>query len=86
MKNHNNNWTDKAISSDPFPNRYIWDIATLPDNNLKLVVVVSGFGTPHVFYGEIQTNDIVQWLICRSYPLDGLALFAFAGLAAWLLL
>jgi hypothetical protein len=52
-----NNWTVQAIHASPFPaDRYIWDIATLGKDETKVVVVVSGFNTPHVFYGEVSTH------------------------------
>ncbi len=67
-----NNWNVQAINSPPFPNRYIWDIATLPNDDSKLVAVVSGFGTPHVFYGEVQSNGTAQWRVIGGNGNDGL--------------
>jgi photosystem II stability/assembly factor-like uncharacterized protein len=53
-----NNWTVHAIHASPFPtDRYIWDIGTLPDDETKIVVVVSGFGTPHVFHGDVSSDN-----------------------------
>ena len=57
-----NNWTVNAIHASPFPNRYIWDIATLPSDEKKIIVVVSGFDTPHVFRGEVSPdNNSATW-------------------------
>jgi photosystem II stability/assembly factor-like uncharacterized protein len=57
-----NNWTTKAIHADPFPiDRYIWDIATLPNDETKLIVIVSGFGTGHVFRGDILSDGQTRW-------------------------
>ena len=59
-----NNWTVQAIHRSPFPRRYIWDIANLPNDESKVIAVVSGFGTPHVFHGEVSSNGggaIATW-------------------------
>jgi photosystem II stability/assembly factor-like uncharacterized protein len=58
-----NNWTVHAIHASPFPtDRYIWDIGTLPDDETKIIVVVSGFGTPHVFHGDLSPhNNSATW-------------------------
>ena len=60
------NWKYNAIQSSPLPERYIWDIATLPGDEKKIIVVVSGFGEPprdgHVFRGEVsQDNKSATW-------------------------
>jgi photosystem II stability/assembly factor-like uncharacterized protein len=54
-----NRWTPHSIHSDSFPKRPVWDISTLRDQN-KIIVVVSGFDTPHVFRGEIYP-DRTTW-------------------------
>ncbi len=66
-----NNWSIQAINSTPFPIRYIWDIATFPNDDSKLVVVVSGFGSPHVFYGQVQLNGTTQWTVIGGTGNDG---------------
>src|SRR5262249_46759370 len=44
-------WTATRISAAPLPARWIWDIAPLPTDANTVVVVMSGFGTPHVWRG-----------------------------------
>jgi photosystem II stability/assembly factor-like uncharacterized protein len=58
-----NYWRAKAIHKNPFPTyRYIWDISTLPSDQKKIIVVVSGFDSPHVFLGEVsQDNSSAIW-------------------------
>src|SRR5215831_2593484 len=58
-----NNWTVHAIDSSPFPtDRWIWDIGTLPGDDKKIIVVLSGFNTAHVFRGEISSgNNSATW-------------------------
>ena len=49
-------WTATALQVAPLPTRYIWDIGTLPADPNTLVVVMSGFGTPHVWRGQVATG------------------------------
>jgi photosystem II stability/assembly factor-like uncharacterized protein len=57
-----NKWTPQPIHSPPFPDRYVWDISTLPRDQNKIIAVVSGFDTPHVFRGEVSPqNNSVTW-------------------------
>jgi len=57
-----NRWTVHAIHRNPFPKRYIWDVANLPNDESKVMAVVSGFGTPHVFHGEVPSNGgVAAW-------------------------
>src|SRR5437867_3887403 len=58
-----NNWTVHAIHASPFPtDRYIWDIATLLDDETKIIVIVSGFDTPRVFRGDVSpSNNPATW-------------------------
>jgi photosystem II stability/assembly factor-like uncharacterized protein len=56
-----NKWTPQPIHSSPFPDRYVWDIATLPSDQNKIIAVVSGFDTPHVFRGEVSPDNKAKW-------------------------
>jgi len=49
------------ISAPPLPIQYIWDIATLPGDDNTLIVVMSGFGSPHVWRGKVQANGTAIW-------------------------
>ena len=49
-------WSITKIDSPPLPSRYIWDLATMPNDETKIVAVVSGFLSSHVFYGEISSD------------------------------
>jgi photosystem II stability/assembly factor-like uncharacterized protein len=57
-----NKWTPRPIHSSPFPGRYVWDVATLPSDENKIIAVVSGFNTPHVFRGVVSPqNNSATW-------------------------
>jgi photosystem II stability/assembly factor-like uncharacterized protein len=47
-------WTAVALHASPLPARFIWDIDTLPADPNTVIVVVSGFGTGHVWRGVIS--------------------------------
>ena len=62
----NGNRKVQQINSDPFPRRYIWDMSVLPNDDTKLVVVVSGFSTGdeigHVYRGSLSSNEeVATW-------------------------
>jgi photosystem II stability/assembly factor-like uncharacterized protein len=62
LTKQNNNWRVKAIHANPFPtNRYLWDVYNLPDDEKKVVVPISGFGTGHVFRGDIEMDGSTTW-------------------------
>ncbi len=44
-------WTATAIHAAPLPSRWVWDLSTLPGDTTTLVVVMAGYGTPHVWRG-----------------------------------
>lgn len=54
-------WTANAIQAAPFPARFIWDIASLPGDPDTIVVVVSGFGTGHVWRGAVPASGVATW-------------------------
>jgi photosystem II stability/assembly factor-like uncharacterized protein len=47
-------WNAIEISSSPLPSRYIWDVITLPSDVNTVIVVMSGFGTGHVWRGTFS--------------------------------
>jgi photosystem II stability/assembly factor-like uncharacterized protein len=49
-------WTAARISTTPLPSRWIWDVASRPDNADHVVVVMAGFGSPHVYEGTVATG------------------------------
>jgi hypothetical protein len=49
-------WAAQAIHAAPLPNRYIWGVAARPDNPNVVIVVMSGFGTAHVWRGMFATG------------------------------
>jgi photosystem II stability/assembly factor-like uncharacterized protein len=61
LTKQDNTWKVQPIHSPPLPSRYLWDVATLPNDEKKVVVPVSGFGTGHVFRGDIQSDGAAQW-------------------------
>ena len=46
-------WTATAIHASPLPNRFVWDLATVPGDPNTLIVAVSGFGTGHAWRGVV---------------------------------
>lgn len=54
-------WTRTPIYADPLPKRLIWDIAPLPDDNNTVIVVMSGFGTAHVWKGTVPASGATVW-------------------------
>ena len=47
-------WSARAIHSPVLPRQWIWDVAARPDNANRIVVVMSAFGIPHVWHGEVS--------------------------------
>jgi len=56
-----NAWTPTPIFANPLPARWIWDIAPLPDDNNTVIVVMSGFGTAHVWKGTVPASGATVW-------------------------
>ncbi len=56
-----NDWQVQAINSESLPRRWIWDVVTLPNDSTKVIVILSGFGTPHVFYGDVPQQGVAEW-------------------------
>jgi photosystem II stability/assembly factor-like uncharacterized protein len=54
-------WTPTAIHAAPLPARWIWDIAPRPDDINTVIVVMSGFGTAHVWRGTVPVSGTVVW-------------------------
>ena len=55
-------WKHRSIHAAPFPEmRYIWDIGTMPNDESKIIAIVSGFGTGHVFRGEVSSDGGTTW-------------------------
>jgi photosystem II stability/assembly factor-like uncharacterized protein len=49
-------WTATRISATPLPERWIWDVATPPGEDGTVIVVMSGFGAPHVHRGAVAAG------------------------------
>jgi photosystem II stability/assembly factor-like uncharacterized protein len=49
-------WAATAIGSAPLPARWIWDIQTLPLDSNAVILVMAGFGTPHVWRGAVAAG------------------------------
>ncbi len=54
-------WTATAIHAAPLPARWIWDISTVPGNLDAVVVVLAGFGAPHVWRGDLS-GSVFSWV------------------------
>ena len=55
-------WEIKAIHNRQFPKRYVSDVATMPNDQKTVIVVLSGFGTPHVWKGVNVDSGNVEWM------------------------
>ncbi len=55
------NWTAKPIHASPLPRRWIWEIASLPGNPDTIVLVMSGFDSPHVWRGTVAPGGSASW-------------------------
>ncbi len=51
-----NVWTVTELSNAQLPGQFIWDIATLPKDDHTIIVVMSGFGSPHVWRGTVPAR------------------------------
>jgi photosystem II stability/assembly factor-like uncharacterized protein len=61
LKRSESGWTSIAIHNAPLPVRFIWDIAPRPDDINTVIVVMSGFGTAHVWRGTVPDNGAAVW-------------------------
>lgn len=61
-------WTATAIHAAPLPARWVWDISTLPGNSNVVVVVLAGFGTPHVWRGTLSGSTFTWSNISGTTP------------------
>lgn len=58
-------WAATAVHATPLPSRYIWDISVTSD---FVVVVMSGFGTAHVWRGLIKSTAPFDWSDISGTP------------------
>lgn len=49
------------ISQPPLPASYVWDIAALPGDTTQIILVMSGFGIPHVWRGAVPASGSAAW-------------------------
>jgi photosystem II stability/assembly factor-like uncharacterized protein len=59
-----NAWTAKAIHASPLPAKWVRDIVAHPDHlDSEVIVVLSGFGVPHVWKGHSDSSLVgtAQW-------------------------
>ncbi len=65
-------WTATLISASPFPSRFVWDLSPLPTDSNTIIVVVSGFGTGHVWRGVISGTGPATWTDISGSGVTGL--------------
>jgi photosystem II stability/assembly factor-like uncharacterized protein len=66
-------WSATAIHGAPLPQRWIWDIVTVPGDDKTVLVGMSGFGTPHVWRGAVRAGDTAAtWTDISGSPPDRL--------------
>ena len=53
--------TVTTISQAPLPTMYVWDIAALPGKTNEIVIVMSGFGVPHVWRAVVPATGPATW-------------------------
>jgi len=53
--------TVTTISQAPLPGMYVWDIAALPGKPNEVVIVMSGFGVPHVWRATVPATGPAVW-------------------------
>src|SRR6266850_2577270 len=61
-------WTATLISAAPLPARWIWDISALPADPNTVVVVMAGYGTPHVWRGTMSGGTLAWTNISGTAP------------------
>jgi hypothetical protein len=61
-------WTATAINAAPLPARWIWDISALPGNPNTVIVVMAGYGTPHVWRGTMSGMAFIWTNISGALP------------------
>ena len=54
-------WTPTIISAALLPSRFIWDIAAKPGDVNTVILVMSGFGTAHVWRGSVPASGPATW-------------------------
>ena len=54
-------WTATTISASPLPSRWVWDVSPLPGDVNTVIVVMAGFGAPHVWRGTIPASGAGAW-------------------------
>src|SRR5262249_15636587 len=47
--------------ANPLPSRWVWDVAPLPGDVNTVIVVMAGFGAPHVWRGAIPASGAGAW-------------------------
>jgi len=63
-------WSATALQARPLPVHWIWDIAPLPTDANTIIVVLSGFGTPHVWRGVVAPGGArATWTDISGSPL-----------------
>src|SRR5207237_2875469 len=55
-------WSATPIHAVPLPGQWIWDVAPLPEDPDTVIVVMSGFGSPHVWRGVVPASGPATWL------------------------
>ena len=57
-----NIWTAKSIHTPKLPAKFIWDVTPIPDDVNTVIVVMAGFGIPHVWRGKVLADgEGVSW-------------------------
>ncbi|PYQ30119.1 MAG: hypothetical protein DMF56_10385 [Acidobacteria bacterium] len=54
-------WAAEPIYAAPFPARFVWDIGVMPNDSAHVIVVVSGYGTGHVWSGIVPQSGVAAW-------------------------
>ena len=65
-------WTATEISASPLPSRYIWDISPLPSDVNTVILIMSGFGSGHVWRGVVPSSGPATWTDISGSGMTGL--------------
>ena len=66
LMNLGGKWTVEACHSSPLPIRFIWDVASHPNDVNTIFVVIAGFGSrqeplSHVWRGKVSEGGVTIW-------------------------
>jgi hypothetical protein len=84
---YSGSWTAVAIAAPPLPAAFVWEIRAIPGSANQVVLVMSGFGYPHVWTGTVPTSGPAAWTSASTglpdIPVNALVLDPTAPATTW---